>query len=147
MEQWRWLIELVIGGGFLLTIATLKSTVAKAKVEVDKSKVEVDQLKTALEKSKTEVQSNELQNTEGAIKIWRETATSLRDELVKSQENYNIVLNQLDTFSKTVEDLRGEVQKLRTTNNKIVKLLDKITPDNLSEMVEQIKNLHNETEK
>lgn len=140
MEEWRWLIELILGGGGLLTIVTLRSSAAKAKVEVD-------QLKTELEKSKTEVQSNELANTEGAIKIWRETATSLRDELVKSQDNYNVVLRQLDTFSKTVDDLRAEVQKLRTTNNKIVKLLDKITPDNLSEMVEQIKKLHDETEK
>ena len=126
------ILNLVFGGGLFLTLLTLKSV-------RDKAAVEVEQLKTALEKSRTEVQSNELQNVDGAIKIWRETAESLRDELVKSQGNYSAVITQLD-------GLRKEVTRLNNINTKMIKLLDRITPENLTEMVAKIKDLHNENE-
>lgn len=125
-------LNLVFGGGLWITLVTLKSV-------KDKASIEVDQLKTALEKSRTEVQSNELQNVDGAIKIWRETAESLRDELVKSQGNYSAVITQLD-------GLRKEVTRLNNINTKMIKLLDRITPENLTEMVAKIKDLHNENE-
>lgn len=122
----------VFGGGWLITLITLKSV-------KDKANVEVEQLRTELQKSKAEVQSSELQNTEGAIKIWRETAESLREELVKSQDNYTAVLHEL-------EGLRKQVTRLNNINTKILKLLDIITPENMTEILNKIKALHNETE-
>lgn len=126
------ILNLVFGGGLFITLLTLKSV-------RDKAAVEVEQLRTELQKSKAEVQSNELANTEGAIKIWRETAESLREELVKSQENYSAVLRELEV-------LRKQVTRLNNINTKILKLLDIITPENMSEILSKIKELHNEAE-
>ena len=41
-----------------------------------------------------------------------------------------------------MEANRKELTRLTNINSKMVKLLDKITPENLSEMVETIKRLH-----
>ncbi len=78
------------------------------------------------------VETQELDNVQAAVKIWREMAESLRNELEKSRENYNKVMDE-------IESLRKQISRLTLINNKILKLLDALTPDNLNKMVELIK--------
>lgn len=78
------------------------------------------------------VETQELDNVQAAVTIWREMAESLRRELEKSRENYNKVMEE-------IELLRKQINRLTLINNKILKLLDTLTPDNLTKMVELIK--------
>ncbi|MEL3904440.1 MAG: hypothetical protein P1P63_04945, partial [Treponemataceae bacterium] len=57
------LLNLALGGGLVLTIATLKA----ARKEAD----------ARAEKVRAEASANEIQNVEAAIKIWREMAESM----------------------------------------------------------------------
>lgn len=107
-------LNLVFGGGFLVSLVTLKASRKKADAEV---------------------KTTELDNVQEAVKIWREMAESLKSELESYKANQNNMTMQL-------EGLRKEVAKLSSINNKMVKLLDKITPENLEQMVEQIKKIH-----
>jgi len=104
-------LNLVFGTGFIVTLVTLKS----ARSEADaKAKLAVSEYKT-----------NEIQNVESAIKIWREMAEQMSDK-------YDEVIHELDK-------LRKEVNRLNRINTRIMKLLDKITPENMEIIVEQIK--------
>lgn len=116
MELVSLILNLVLSGGLIGTLVTLKSTKKKAGAEA---------------------KASELDNVQEAITIWREMAENLRKELAASHENY-------EEMSRQVESLRRAVSRLTTVNNKMVKLLDKITPENLDSMVEQIKQIHNE---
>jgi len=114
------ILSSLLSGG-IVSIAVLRFTRRKAAAE-------------AVLKE-TEVKTSELDNVQEAVKIWRETAESFREELKASQEN----------FSKQVELLKKEVSRLTRIQAKIVILLDRITPENLENMVAQIKNeIHHE---
>lgn len=95
----------------LVSIATLKATRREAEARA--------------EKVKAEAAANEIQNVEAAIKIWREMAESMADRHAALMEQ--------------VEGLRREVVRLKSINNKIMKLLDRITPENLLDTVEKIR--------
>ncbi len=116
MELVSLLLNLILGGGLISSLVTLRSTKKKASYEA---------------------KASELDNVQEAITIWREMAENLRRELMASHNSY-------DEMAKQVESLRRAVTRLTTVNTKMVKLLDKITPDNLETMVEQIKLIHNE---
>ena len=76
-------------------------------------------------KAVAEAKKDEIQNVEAAIKIWREMAESMAD--------------RHDETMSEVKALRCEVNRLRLINNRIVRLLDKITPENLQTTVDKIK--------
>jgi hypothetical protein len=84
------------------------------------------------EGAKANAESTELGNVEKAISIWREMALQLKAELEQSRTQYSEV-------NRHVDDLRREIKGLRETSNKILRLLDRITPENLEKMKEQIK--------
>ena len=107
-------LNLVLGSGFLVTFVTLKATKKKAEAEA---------------------KTSELDNVQEAVKIWREMAENLKAELDNNRSNQKDMVSQIET-------LRNEVQRLTAINNKIVLLLNKITPDNLDLMIEQIKTIH-----
>lgn len=112
------ILNLVLGGGFFISLATLRSTRIRADAEA--------------RKAKAEAKTTEIQNVDSAIKIWRDLATDM-------SEKYDLVLVEL-------EKLRREVNRLNRINTKIMKLLDKITPENMEAIVEQIKfEIQNET--
>ena len=108
------LLNLVFGGGFITTLVTLKSSAKKADADV---------------------KTTELDNVQEAVKIWRETAETFKSELDSYRANQKEMTLQM-------ECLRKEVAKLSTINCKMVKLLDKINTDNLEQIVEQIKKMH-----
>lgn len=84
-----------------------------------------------------ETKGQELDNVQEAITIWRDMANELKKELEASRKGYEVM-------AKQVEILKRAVSRLTTVNNKMVKLLDKITPDNLESMISEIKKIHNE---
>ena len=108
----------LLGGGFFIQFVTLRSLRVKAQAEADTASANTD--------------SVELENVNRAITIWREMAESLKAELKESRDKYSEVAEQ-------VEALRKEVAKVNNTSNKILRLLDRITIDNLEKIVEQIK--------
>ena len=97
-------LNLLLSGGLVVTLVTLKSAQKKAAAEAKKSEIE---------------------NVDSVAKMWRELAE-------KMQQQYAGVNEQVDKLAK-------EVNRLRTINSKIVRLLDRITPENLSDMIEKIK--------
>ena len=116
-EIFSLLINVVLGGGLIATLVTLRATKKEAYAKA--------------QKAVAEARTTELVNIESAIKIWRQIA----------QE----VAEKHDSVSEQVEILRKEIRRLNNINNKILKLLDRITPENVECMVEAIKNEINET--
>ena len=115
MELLSPIITILLTGG-ITTLLTLRFVRMKAKVDV--------------KKAETDVKTSELDNVQEAVKIWREMAESLRQELEKSRSNYNEVIAE-------IESLRKQIGRLTQINSKILKLLDKLTPENMEKMVEQ----------
>ena len=115
-------LNLLLGGGLLVTLVTLKSTRLKAASEA--------------KASEAQAKASEIGNVDSVAKMWRELAE-------KMESQYANVNEQLDKVSR-------EVNRLRAINSKIVRLLDRITPENLVDMVDKIKqeisseeNIHN----
>ena len=120
-------ISVVCGGGLGYTF-TIKAIRKEAMAKADKAE--------------SEVKTNELDNIQEAIKIWREMAESLKSERDEYKKSYIEVQKHNSDMSEQMEAIRKELTRLTNINSKMVKLLDKITPENLSEMVETIKKLH-----
>lgn len=108
----------LLGGSWIATIVTLRSKIKSAAAEA---------------------RADELKNVESAIKIWRDIAENMT-------EKYSEVSLKCDTLNTNMSRLSHEVNRLRLSNNKIVKLLDKITPENLEKVVSEIKNELNQIE-
>ena len=96
-------------------------------------------LKAQRKKVKAEAQhqeavaeSSELDNVEKAIKIWREMAESLKEELSDSRKKY-------DNLMTEVRELKKSICKLNTINTKILGLLDKMSPENYEKLIVEIK--------
>lgn len=112
------LLNLILGGGLLVSLATLRQTKRKAGAEA--------------EKAVHEARADEIKNVDAAIMIWRKLAEDMSDK-------YNDMSNKCEALSRSVENLTTEVNRLRLTNNRIIRLLDKITPENLEHVVAEIK--------
>lgn len=97
-------LNLLLSGGLVVTLVTLKSAQKKAAAEAKKSEIE---------------------NVDAVAKMWRELAEKMNE--------------QYANVNRQVDKLTTEVNRLRTINSKIVRLLDRITPENLSDMIEKIK--------
>jgi len=76
-----------------------------------------------------EAHQTELEAVDKALEIWRKTAEELKCE-VAALKNENI-------------RLRAEVNKLRNINTKIIATLEKLTPHNIPEVIDNIKNINN----
>lgn len=124
MEQWITVLSLVfnfLAAGGLVAFITIRQTVKKADAEA--AKVEA------------EVETNKIDNVKDTIDVYKSLADDLRKELICSKSNYAEILTEM-------ANLRKEVVKLTNVNKQMVKLLDKITPDNLTEMIDKIKQIH-----
>ena len=133
-------LNVLLGGG-IIALFTMRSQRRKVAAEASREEASADTV--------------ELDNVEKAIKIWREMAESLKSELQESREKHNAALAEWHDQAK---DLKTTVEKLNSTNEafstklqdiarrlaKILKLLEKISPDNIVGPVEEIKNeIHN----
>ena len=121
------IISIIVSGlfsGGVATLLTMRSLKVKAAAEA----------KTA----EATAESNELDNVDKAIKIWREMAEKLYGELDESRrENTQFMLE--------ISLLKKEVTKLSNITNRIAKILDQITPENMEKKVNQIKSELHET--
>lgn len=104
-------LNLVLGTSLIVTLTTLRSI--KREAEANAKKAE------ALAKG------SEIENVDAAVKIWRELAIKMSERQAK--------------LSTQVDELSVEVRRLKNATNKIARLLDRITPENLGEMVDTIK--------
>ena len=111
------LIALAMGGGFIYML-TIRAQRKKAAAEAQGAEALAE--------------STELDNVEKAIKIWREMAESLREELAASREKYEAVVIQ-------VNELKKSIDRLNTTNAKILRMLDKMSPSNFDKLITEIK--------
>lgn len=122
MSDWVSIVSIVLNallcGSLIVTLVTLRSTRRKAAADA--------------KKAVAEAVTNELQNVESAIKIWRDLADEMCRKYETTSEQYRTVLGE-------VEELRKQVSRLAVINNKIMKLLDKITPENLEYMIAKIR--------
>lgn len=90
-------------------------------------------LKATRKKANAVAKTNELDNVQEAVKIWREVAEGFKADLASARsDNCEI--------TKQIEGLRKEVVKLTNITNRVLKLLDKITPENVESMINEIRN-------
>jgi cell division protein FtsB len=140
--DWVTIISLIfgfIGGGAgLVGVFTLNSQKKKAEAEANQAQEDVN-------KTKSDVKTAELDQVQEAITIWRGIAEDMKTERDEYKAAFLEVSAHNTKMAEQLESIRKELAKLTTINNKMVKLLDKITPDNLNEMVDKIKKCH-ETE-
>lgn len=111
-------LNILLGSGLFVTLITLQSVRKEAGGKA--------------QKAVAEARTDEIQNVEAAIKIWRGIAQDMA-------EKYDQVAAQVERLSK-------EVKRLNSINNRIVKLLDKITAENIEIMVDAIKQTIHENE-
>jgi septal ring factor EnvC (AmiA/AmiB activator) len=114
-------LNLLLGGG-LIAIFTMRAQKRKVTAEAEKEVASADSI--------------ELDNVEKAIKIWREMAETLKTELEKRDKDYRTMQEQLSEFKKAVD-------KMNTTNAKILRVLETISRDNIEGPVKQIKDAIN----
>ena len=112
-------LNLIFGGGFLISFLTLRSQRKKAGAEAKGAEATAE--------------GSELDNVEKAIKIWREMATEMNTELIASRSNYQTVVTQVEALGK-------EVHQLNTISTRILKMLEQITHDNMEKMVTAMKD-------
>ena len=105
-------LNVLLSGSLIVTIVTLRATKREANANARKAEALAD--------------GSEIESVDAAIKIWRDLAV----EMASKQ----------DVLSKQVEDLSIEVRRLKNATNRVIRLLDRITPDNLEEMVKKIKD-------
>lgn len=120
------ILNLLFGGGLVLTLITLRSFKLKSQGEALQATAQADVVEQ-------QAVSAEIDNVEKIAKMWREQAEVFEKKWKSTEE-------RIGKFAETVEELRGEVKRLVNVNTKIVKALDKINADNYEKIIEQIKS-------
>lgn len=111
-------VNLLLGGSFVYSIFTMRSQRMKAKAEADGAKAQSE--------------STELDNVEKAVKIWREMAEQLKNEVRESRVNYESVVAEMN-------ELKKAVKRLNATNRKVLRLLTEISHENYADMARIIR--------
>lgn len=112
------LINVVLGGGLIVTLVTLRQVKKKVTGEADQAAAIAD--------------STELDNVEKAITIWRKMAESLECELTATRVKSEQMAAQLLALNE-------EVESLRKRNDKMLRLIQTMNHDNFTQIIEQIK--------
>jgi chromosome segregation ATPase len=119
--DWTVIIQYLFGGA---AISALSSVIT---------------LKATRKQAEANARGSELDNVQEAVKIWRELAESFKTDLDQARKDNADITCQ-------IESLRKEVAKLSNVLNRVLKLLDKITPDNIETTVNEIRNeIHDRT--
>ena len=95
--------NVVLGGGLLVTVVTLKAQRKKANADAKGAEATAE--------------STELDNVDKAVKIWRDLAETMEQRNNQMQKNYDNLLSE-------VQSLRNEVKRQNGTINKIFDRLD-----------------------
>ena len=118
-------LNLLLGGGFFLTLFTFRSYKTKSKGEAAQATAQAEVIEQT-------ANSQEIDNLAKIAQMWREQAEVFE---LKWKSNEEVISN----LAKTVDSLRDEVKRLSNINSKIAKSLDKIDAENYEKIVEQIK--------
>ncbi len=114
------IFNVLLGGGLLGTVVTLKAQKKKADAEAKGAEATAE--------------STELDNVDKAVKIWRDLAESMEQRNKELIQNYNDLLAE-------VKGLRCEIKGQNTKINKILKILDTIDHDNMEQKVKEAKEV------
>lgn len=127
MELVSLILNLVLGGGLIVTIATVKGQ--KKQVEAT-------------------AEGSELDNVSKAIAIWQQSAEkseqraqAAEDRAKAAEERAQATAESYSSLAGEVTSLRSEVKKLTTQNTKILKILDSINHDNLDQKLQEAKEV------
>jgi len=119
------ILNLLFGGGLILTLITLRSFKLKSQGEANQATAQAEVVRQ-------QADSAEIDNVDKMVKMWREQAETFENKWKTNEE-------QMTSLAETVGELKGEVRRLVSINTKIVKSLDKINADNYEKIIEQIK--------
>lgn len=112
-------LNVVFGSGLLVTLRTMKSVKIEAAANA--------------KKAEAEAQTSEINNVDAVSKMWRELAEKM------AAKHHDL--------TEQVEELHIEVRRLKNATNRVARLLDRITPENMSDVIDEIKKeIDNEDE-
>ena len=120
-------LNLVLGGGLVVTFITLRSVRKKAQGEADGTVANAE--------------STELDNVTKAITIWRESAEKSELRAQAAEQRAQSIYESYTKMAEEVSLLRAEVRKLTCTNVKILKILDSIDHENLDQKKQEAKEV------
>lgn len=112
-------LNVLFGGGLWLSLVQIKQIREQKDEEIRRLKVDTKQVVVDTERT-------EIQNIENLARMWREQAELLE--------------RKLDAMQTKIDKLEGDLLKMNKLNNKIYKLLDKVSRENWEQLVEQVKD-------
>ena len=119
------LLNLLLGGGFIVSVVTIRAQRNKANAEAKGADANAE--------------STELDNVSKAIAIWRDSAEASENRYKQLLENYISIASKITGMECKMVDLEATVKKLSATNNQILKILKDINHDNLEQKKEEAK--------
>lgn len=112
------ILNVLFGGGLWLSLIQIKQIKEQKDEEIRRLKADTKQVAVDTERA-------EIQNIENLARMWREQAELLE--------------RKLDTMQTKIDKLENDLLKMNKLNNKIYKLLDKVSRENWEQLVEQVK--------
>ena len=112
-------LNVLFGGGLWLSLVQIKQIKEQKDEEIRRLKVDTKQVAVDTERT-------EIQNIENLARMWREQAELLE--------------KKLDAMQTKIDKLENDLLKMNKLNNKIYKLLDKVSRENWEQLVEQVKD-------
>lgn len=128
--------NILFGSGFL-GILTVKAFRKKADGDASQS---VAQAKVI----EAQAENQQIENMTKIADAWKQQTSALEERLKYKEEQHDVISKQITELSANVESLTKEVASWRILTQKMVLLIDKVTPDNLEETKRTIKKLHDE---
>ena len=118
------LLNLLLGGGLIVTFVTLKA--------------QRQQAQATAKQYEANAESTEIDNLEKAARIWRES-------LEAREKYYTDLLNEtngeLKLMRDRITDMESTIKQLTSTNRQILKILKDINHENLEQKKEEAKSL------
>ena len=113
-------LNLVLGSGVIVSLVTLRAQ--RQKVE-------------------SEAETNEIQNLDRAVAIWRKMAEDIDARYNDLSETYNRVTAQMTIMEGKMAEMDVTIRQLTQTNKQIIKILNSINHDNLEQKKQEAKEI------
>ncbi|MFC2425033.1 MAG: hypothetical protein ACFNUT_00615 [Bacteroidota bacterium] len=113
------ILNVLFGGGLWLSLIQIKQIKEQKDEEIRRLKADTKQVAVDTERA-------EIQNIENLARMWREQAELLE--------------KKLDAMQGKIDKLEYNLLKMNILNNKIYRLLDKVSRENWEQLVEQVKD-------
>lgn len=113
------ILNVLFSGGLWLSLIQIKQIKEQKDEEIRRLKADTKQVAVDTERA-------EIQNIENLARMWREQAELLE--------------KKLDAMQGKIDKLEYNLLKMNILNNKIYRLLDKVSRENWEQLVEQVKD-------